>query len=546
MKKGKMIFVACLIAISMMIGTHASLLIAQPKTIERTEYSPVKSVKTAGLIGKDEMKVQKLEVPVKTIPTVSGIDVPIANSPDPEKHPAIAKVSGGDMIFGLYDSGTSIFDSDILFALSLDNGATWESVAGLTTEDAIEDYPALDYWGHDTTFFGTFKPDPVEGDGAQQYLIQVDDPTGDPSSWNITYWSWADSYPYRDRREPSIACYDGNNIDWWYGVMVCVGTRDERVDMPIFNYMNYADEGSGWSSYWDAWQGSAHATIDIDRSTGLFYAAVDWYNATTQTRDIVLMSSDCKDLESDDVYNISWVMGNAMDEETYPTVAAVNNYIYVIAQYDQMAIGQQDLVCYHSSNGGTTWERNMITTSPDNELYPSVAAYGDTATCTFTKNGNLYMTFTTDGGATWSEPEKINDNDGSVIAEYHNANIIQGGDVAWMDNRDGQSDIYYDNVGTPSALITITEVKGGFGVTATIENSGGVAGEQVPWSIIFDGSVFVGKEKTGTVDIAAGASTKIKTGLILGIGSVGVTITAGSATQSANGFVLGPLVLNLS
>jgi len=182
----------------------------------------------------------------------------------------------------------------------------------------------------------------------------------------------------------------------------------------------------------------------------------------------VLLSADCKRLEEEDAGERSWEIGGDMDEETYPAVAAASGYVYVIAQYDQLAIGQQDLVCYYSSDGGATWSNSMVAASPDDERYPSVTAYGDTATCTFTKNGNLYATFSTDGGATWSEPEQVNDNAGTVIEAFKNAEITQGGDILWMDSRNGESDVYYDTVGTPAPLITIREISGGFGVSATI------------------------------------------------------------------------------
>jgi len=58
--------------------------------------------------------------------------------------------------------------------------------------------------------------------------------------------------------------------------------------------------------------------------------------------------------------------------------------------------------------------------------------------------------------------------------------------------------------------------------------------------------VFLNAEKSDTVDIAAGETTEIKTGLILGVGPADVTVTAGTASQTASGFVLGPLVLGLS
>ena len=70
-------------------------------------------------------------------------------------------------------------------------------------------------------------------------------------------------------------------------------------------------------------------------------------------------------------------------------------------------------------------------------------------------------------------------------------------------------------------------------------------GTNIPWTISFEGPVFIGKEKSGTVDIPAGGQTQIKTGFILGIGPVTATINAGGNIRTASGIALGPLVLGL-
>jgi hypothetical protein len=98
------------------------------------------------------------------------------------------------------------------------------------------------------------------------------------------------------------------------------------------------------------------------------------------------------------------------------------------------------------------------------------------------------------------------------------------------------------------AIVTVSELAGGFGVGATVGNAGTAAADNVEWSIVLDGGfVLLGGETTGTIaTLAPGATEEIGSSLILGVGKVSVTATAGSATTSGEGFVLGPLVLGLS
>jgi hypothetical protein len=76
------------------------------------------------------------------------------------------------------------------------------------------------------------------------------------------------------------------------------------------------------------------------------------------------------------------------------------------------------------------------------------------------------------------------------------------------------------------------------GVSAIIKNVGDAAAENFAWSIKTDGTVFVGKEKSGTATLQPGASTTVKTGLMLGIGAITITVTADTATKTAEAKLL--------
>lgn len=94
-------------------------------------------------------------------------------------------------------------------------------------------------------------------------------------------------------------------------------------------------------------------------------------------------------------------------------------------------------------------------------------------------------------------------------------------------------------------LIEIGNITGGFGVTATVNNNGAGVATKVNWSITLEGGlVLLGRHTTGTLSvIQPGFSPKIHTGLIIGIGSLSVTVTAATVEKKVTGFLLGPFVI---
>jgi len=96
------------------------------------------------------------------------------------------------------------------------------------------------------------------------------------------------------------------------------------------------------------------------------------------------------------------------------------------------------------------------------------------------------------------------------------------------------------------AQIEIGGITGGFGITAAIRNIGIVDAVKVNWSISLQGPVFFGKEKSGTLlQIAPDGERTVTTGLILGLGTVTITVKAMDAEKTATAFLLGPFALQV-
>lgn len=138
---------------------------------------------------------------------------------------------------------------------------------------------------------------------------------------------------------------------------------------------------------------------------------------------------------------------------------------------------------------------------------------------------------------------------------------------AWMEYNtsfvvtdDGAHTVYFysvDNAGNQEdeqtrtftiqheAPIEIT-IKGGFGVTAVIKNTGTTDLTDVTLTISLDGSkIFWGKEKTAKYSIAAGATHIVKS-FIIGFGPTNIEVTVDSTTKTASAKVLLFFVLGVS
>ncbi len=99
--------------------------------------------------------------------------------------------------------------------------------------------------------------------------------------------------------------------------------------------------------------------------------------------------------------------------------------------------------------------------------------------------------------------------------------------------------------GSPSVLNTVGltyNITGGFGVTAEITNLGIQNVTKVPWTIYVKGGILglINKNVTGTIDIPAGKTVTVTSGIILGFGPIEIAVWVADAVQvtSGNQFII--------
>jgi len=493
------------------------------------------------------MQKQTKAITPQSQPSTQSRNIAVASTEAPEYHPAISKDPVAGTLLGAYALETDSMNADIYFTFSTDNGQTWDPGAFIQIEGK-EDYPALEYWGRGTTFFGTFCPDQNDAMGSAQYLFEADDPT-DITTWQLISWDWT-TYNQRDKESPDIATYsDVGDHTWFYGVQVDTESSDysgqEGEHIPILYFANYNDETQGWAWWWNNFEYSAHTAIDMDENNGYMYAVWDYDNASepAQNRDILLGMADVHDWWAEN-WSLNWyTVGESNVNETYPDVGAVGDRIQIVAQSDEA--GNQDIICFYSSDGGDTWSQSTVVDEAADELYPRIVSYGEYATCTFVKDGDLYCCQTTDGGITWSTPLKINDNAGTVPVDYRTNDITITGDTLWTDTRAGNEDIYFDNVGgqPPWPFLEVKTFSGGLGVSVVLTNTGTGPGTNVKWELAVNGGVLgrINKVVNGTYpSLAVNEEHTEKTGLFFGLGTITITVTmtcdeGDSETRTTNG-----------
>jgi len=219
-----------------------------------------------------------------------------------------------------------------------------------------------------------------------------------------------------------------------------------------------------------------------------------------------------------------------------PNMIATEGSVYIVGE-----TAENDIVCLYSSNAGSSFESSNITDTIESESYPTVAVIGNKIICSYIRNGDLYVSVSNDGGQTWTETDQINDESGTVVDQYSSVNIDNLYAV-WTDDRNNPTEIYFDTTTTPPPppplpILNITEIKGGLGISATIENTGDVDATDIEWSITVKGGIFgfIDEIFDGTIScIGVDEEFLVKTGIFFGFGQIAIEIEAICAEGSSD------------
>lgn len=465
-----------------------------------------------------------------------GVDTQLYGSVELEaKNPSITG-KGGSSILVSFEGWEDIFmPPNPHFRFTRDGGQTWLPEDGAIFYDLVgagydSIKPIVDY-REGNSGFGTVLPF-GQADWMTFNLPDISDNEADDgwvaNGWlagaMMSEWDSVDASGVPSAYAPSVDAYgicawtgdtlDGINNGLYYGWEINEGTEftvypgEEDV---VFDFE--ADQ----------------VNTDIDLYTGMYYQSFYRFNdvSSESLSDGVYIRG--VQLDGTDAWADNWTISFHISEAEYPDARAVDGNCYVVYEKDG-GIG-----CAYSHNNGETFSTSMISTSGSN---PSISSVEDTILVVYTQNGDLQTATSKDGGASWTEGAPINDESGTVT-EGDGTTDVSGMYAVWTDNRLGFDALFFDRADLPVPIIEIESISGGFGVSAIVKNTGYATATDVDWSITLDGGAFIGKETTGTISsLAAGDTTTISAGFILGLGGTEIKATAGTANKQAAGTVL--------
>ena len=524
-----------------------TLLIPVSAQIQKNEIKTRQLVDITTPIQMGSMTIPTQEVKPNFVekPVMLGTDVPIFNYPDPwVENPEICISSNINNMVSLFEFQETAVDSNVGITYSTDGGESWYEGYVYFTFDGYTEFPEIDSVGivdGESIFRGSCM-DEI----GSLHVINIDGLTDPDTQITATTVDWSDN-GFFDFQGCDIAVDDsflgGDESEDYY----CIGYvasfsglagYDDQVQIP--HYMHDAG-GTSVRCWWFYYTDSKNVKTDIDQASDIIYYVFEWNNDGNQ--DLIILSSELEYVGEAEPAGWGDGLGEGRKRMVEgsantinPGICAEDDNIVLVFESDEN--GNQDIICYYSTDGGDTYQESIIANSANNELYPEIYTDGTTAVCTFTMNNNLFSAVSNDGGATWEIGDALNDESGSVVSEFNNADVF-GDKAIWTDDRDGYNALYMDDATTmPKPNIVIESISGGIGITAEIRNIGTADAVDFPWSITLDGTVFLGAEASGTATLAVDESMEIKSGFPLGFGAIDITVIADKATETATGTLL--------
>jgi hypothetical protein len=508
------------------------------------------------------MPLQKMPMaPSTPSETLSrGTDTLIFSSANTNQNPGIATDGLGNILVLTEDTDGST--TNLFGRWSTDSGTTWaddSQVSGwpFTTKPTK---PELDYYGSGRQAWGTMVPG-FDESGTAYYigLPDITDPTvtnpNNPDGWSAWTVDWGTSQLGLTNIDSSdVACYSNTShipSPEFFGVVALTAdnayTGWEQDNTLLFSYFVAGGQSQIIFFNMDT-EDVFNIKSDIDQTNGRFYMVMDYQNSATLADGSEIMYTTIT--TSTTWWQSGWG-GLYFPGIFNPDIVTDNKHCYIVGEVDNA--GQRDIVCLHSSNNGGSFTQSSVTSEVASETNPTVTLAqtedGVILVCSYVRDGDLYISTSSDGGATWAEQANpINDVAGTVVDQYNTASL-DGSYAVWTDSRNTPTEIYFDTSVAPpkNPVLDITSIKGGTKISATVSNTGDAAATNVEWTMKVTGGILKRINKTYTDTIPtlaiAGQETIQSTGLILGLGPIVITISAtcdeGASKQvSSSGKVL--------
>ena len=459
------------------------------------------------------------KIPTKINPSdsIHSLDIPAFDGITP----AVSN-SGATMAGASY----SWDQANVYYYYSLDVGETWDGGMGWQLDDAPE-LPSIDGCG-DGRYMASFVPSPYVDDGSSTFKT-VFDATDFDNTFDGSYWSWNDvGEGYTNFIDVEVAGYTADDPDeneWAFGAHAMIGDHGEvGSQIPMFSYQR-SDDGWAWVYWMRPLLNGESCGFDIDQGNNMGYAVYNYndFNGTPTDMNlyIFMMNFDTwEDYDGAPIHdNTSEAFINSSGNDNVVDISALNDNVIIVSERDGA------IIAYYSNDGLNNI--NEVEIDSNGEQPRIVHTSADSAFVSYIKSGVLYTSVTEDGGATWTDPNE-NSEEGPVYS----------GDIcAFGALYEAEQMIYFAPIQASFPIIEIDSISGGIGVNAVIKNTGTGDAVDISYTISATGGILglINSEDSGMISIPAGGETTISLPMIIGLGSITVSVTAGLASSEVEG-----------
>jgi len=390
----------------------------------------------------------------------NGFDVLVSwdNPDEDDMKPKITSNPDGEIVL-TYEATRDVLTTEIPLLYSDDQGETFNlqfllngaeyDGSGILESPDIKYCPARDEYLFDAT-------DPFETD-YHVWMTWIQSPMAETTEIPIWRMEWGESDDYTETAVTFIG-------EWALFLNICT-------------YIGYAVQAPFLVYYYYDWElEDAFHPVDIDPDwcQGIYYdgqsvlqtaPASEPEICTGQDRMYMVMESYN---ETQDLYRISYKAtytdldpesdtflftsgGGPGDMDKYadievwpfqqyiaedardPDVSASGNSVAIVYSQDG------DIKCKASNDDGDTFTESTV----DAGGYPAVYFTGSRIYVAYVQSEDLYLSYSDNLGQSWSTPEQINDEDGSLAEIPGTVDLGEYG-IVWTDTRDAQLDIYFE------------------------------------------------------------------------------------------------------
>jgi len=462
----------------------------------------------------------KAKIPTKLTPsdTIHSLDIPAFDGITP----AVSN-SGSTMAGASY----SWDQANVYYYFSLDYGETWDGGLGWQLGESPE-LPSVDGCG-DGRYIASFVPSPYSDDGSATFKT-IFDANDFENTFDGMYWTWndvGDGYiNFIDVEVGGYTSSDPIENTWAYGAHAMIGDDlgNQNSQTPLFSYQ-FQEDGYAWIYTMGNFTDSESCGVDIDQGTNICYAIYNYntYNNVPGNMNLYMFIMDFNTWDEFDGYPIhndtSDVYLNTSGNDNIVDISALNDNVIIVSERDGA------IIAYYSDDGLTNINEVQIDSTGEEPRI--VHTSDDSAVCSYIKSGVLYTSVTEDGGATWTSSNE-NSEEGPVFS----------GDIcAFGALYEAEDIIYFAPVQASFPIIKIDSISGGIGVNAIIKNTGTGDATDISYTISATGGILglINSENSGTISIPAGGETTISLPVIIGLGSITITVTADLASSEVEG-----------